>query len=280
MPELPEVETIRRDLKKEILGKKIADIQVNLPRLIKSPTDMVQFVTGLKGKFIKEVSRRGKYIICLLDSGDRLIFHLGMSGFLLYHKRDEVITTRIRPKHNHLCIFFEDGSEIIYNDVRQFGKIWLIKGHEKISRIENLGWEPLEESFSLQTLVDSIQNKKTNIKSLLMNQRIIAGIGNIYANEILFMAGIHPLRKGCSLSTIEIERLYHSIRSTLKKAVIARGMTMEDESYRDLLGQPGNYRQEVMVYGKKNDKCPTCGNPLSLIRIENRSTFFCSNCQK
>ncbi|MFZ2330730.1 MAG: DNA-formamidopyrimidine glycosylase [Atribacterota bacterium] len=279
MPELPEVETIKRDLEKEILYKTITNIQVCLPRIIKYP-GLTQFSSGLKGKFIKGVKRRGKYILCILDNDNYLIFHLGMSGVLFYQRKNENIPSRIKEKHNHILFFFEDGSKMIYNDIRQFGKIWLIYAYEKLPQIESLGWEPLEESFTFQEFFRLVQNKKGNIKSLLMNQKNIAGIGNIYASEILFLAGIHPLRKADSLTENELRKLFLSIRSTLNRAVLARGMTMEDESYFDLLGEPGNYREEVLIYGKKKGNCPICGHPLSVIRIENRSTYLCPNCQK
>ena len=279
MPELPEVETIKRDLEKEILYKIITDIQVNLPRIIKSP-DLNQFSAILKRKFIKGVKRRGKYIHCILNSDDGLIFHLGMSGVLFYQRKNESMPSKIKQKHNHLLFFFEDGSKMIYNDVRQFGKIWLIQAKEKLPEIESLGWEPLEESFTFQEFFRLVQNKNRSIKSLLMDQKNIAGIGNIYASEILFLAGIHPLRKSNSLTENELRKLFLSIRSTLNRAVLARGMTMEDESYFDLQGEPGNYREEVLIYGKKKGNCPICGHPLSVIRIENRSTYLCPNCQK
>ena len=279
MPELPEVETIKRDLEKEVLHKTITDIEINLPRIIKSP-GLAQFSTALRGKFIKRVKRRGKYIHCILNSDGGLVFHLGMSGVLFYQRKNEIIPSKIKQKHNHLLFFFEDGSKMIYNDIRQFGKIWLIQAKQKLPEIESLGWEPLENSFTFQEFFRLVQNKNGNIKSLLMNQKNIAGIGNIYASEILFLAGIHPLRKANSLTENELRKLFLSIRSTLNRAVLARGMTMEDESYFDLRGEPGNYREEVLIYGKKKGNCPICGHPLSVIRIENRSTYLCPNCQK
>jgi formamidopyrimidine-DNA glycosylase len=279
MPELPEVETIKRDLEQEVLNKKIIGIKVSLPRLIKIPT-VNQFRKCLKEAFIKMIKRKGKYILCFMNTGDCLIFHLGMSGSLLYQKRNERVVARVNNKHNHLLFIFEDGSKMIYNDVRQFGKIWLIKENYKLREIESLGWEPLEENFTLQEFTRTIQSKKGNIKSLLMNQKIIAGIGNIYANEVLFLAGIHPMRKGNSLNNNELWKLYLSIKNVLNNAVLARGTTIADESYRDLQGKPGSYIEKVLVYGKKTGKCPVCGNPLSVIRIENRSTFLCSSCQR
>lgn len=279
MPELPEVETIKRGLEKEIINKVIVTLQVNLPRLLKNITAN-QFQELMTGKMIKTVQRRGKYILCVLDSSDTLIFHLGMSGLLLYQEKDKKAISNIKQKHNHLSFTFEDNTKMIYNDVRQFGKVWLIREDEKLSQLESLGWEPLAEDFLFTQFKEIFRNKKRNIKSLLMNQKNIAGIGNIYANEVLFCAGIHPLRKGDSLSTQELKKLYLAIKDTLHKAIILGGTTMADESYRNLWGNPGNFAREILVYGKKNGFCPICGGPLSVIRIENRSTFLCPNCQK
>ncbi|HOR42743.1 MAG TPA: bifunctional DNA-formamidopyrimidine glycosylase/DNA-(apurinic or apyrimidinic site) lyase [Atribacterota bacterium] len=279
MPELPEVETIRRGLEKEVLHKRIIDVQINLPRLIKNLTEN-QFKTRLTGSFIKTIKRRGKYLLCLLNTKDCLIFHLGMSGLLLYLGKDMRTIPKIKEKHNHLSISFEDASKIIYNDVRQFGKIWLIREGEKLPAIESLGWEPLDDKFTFQIFFDLFRNKKGGIKSQLMNQKYITGVGNIYANEALFQAGIHPQRKSDSLTDQELQKLYFAIKDTLKRAILCDGTTMADESYRNIWGKPGNFAEHILVYGKKNGHCPICGNPLSLIRIENRSTFVCTACQK
>jgi formamidopyrimidine-DNA glycosylase len=278
MPELPEVETIRRGLEKKITNKRIIKIQVNLPRLIKKPKEH-GFTARLKGTFVKNIKRRGKYIIFLLNSTDYLVVHLGMSGLLLYHKY--ILTLpKINEKHNHIILCFEDRSEMIYNDVRQFGKIWLLKKDEKLSGIESLGFEPLEHHFTFNKFYQLLQSSKGNIKSLLMNQKKIAGIGNIYANEILFHAGIYPLRKVSSLTKDEARSVYFYIREILSKAIKFRGTTMLDESYRDSQGMKGQYRKLIMVYGKKGGICPFCGQPLEVIRIENRSSFVCPICQK
>lgn len=279
MPELPEVETIRRGLEKEVLHKRIIDVQINLPRLIKNLLEN-QFKKRLTGSFIKTIKRRGKYLLCLLNMKDCLIFHLGMSGLLLYLGKDMRTIPKIKEKHNHLSISFEDASKMIYNDVRQFGKIWLIREGEKLPAIESLGWEPLDDKFTYQIFFDLFRNKKVGIKSLLMNQKYITGIGNIYANEALFQAGIHPQRKSDSLTDQELQKLYFAIKDTLKRAILCDGTTMADESYRNIWGKPGNFAEHILIYGKKNGHCPICGNPLSLIRIENRSTFVCTACQK
>ena len=251
---------------------------VNLPKIIKNPK-ADEFKARLKGVLIENVRRRGKYILFFLNTADYLVIHLGMSGRLLY-RTNNLPLPKIDEKHNHLLFFFEDGSEMVYNDVRQFGKIWLLKKDEKLPNIKSLGFEPLEAHFTFYEFFKMLQSSKGNIKSLLMNQKKIAGIGNIYANEILFHAGIHPLRRPCSLLEDEAKRVYLQIRDILSKAIALSGTTMIDESYRDLQGNRGQYGKAIMVYGKKMGICPICGQPLDVIRIENRSTFVCSICQK
>jgi len=281
MPELPEVETVKRGLEKEIINKKIAKIQVNLPSLIKKPP-IDKLMTRLKNNMIISIKRRGKYIIIIFDTMDYLVVHLGMSGRLLFQPKTlphSKISNTIE-KHNHILFFFEDGSKIIYNDVRKFGKMWLLKRDEKLTRIESLGFEPLEPCFTVSEFYRILQESKVNIKSFLMNQKNIAGIGNIYANEILFHAGVNPLRKANSLRKDEVKRIYLQTKNILLKAISSGGTTMIDESYLDLSGNRGEYGKEIMVYGKKTGICPICGQPLEVIRIENRSTFLCSKCQK
>lgn len=281
MPELPEVETIRRNLEKIITKKILIKVQVKTPILIKKPK-INEFIYKLKNILITGVTRRGKYIIIHFDTMDSLIIHLGMSGRFEYTSSNELPSKifKKQQKHNHLFFFFKDGSRLIYNDVRKFGKIWLLEKGENLPRIENLGFEPLDEEFNFDKFYKLLVDSTKNIKQLLMDQKIIAGIGNIYANEILFNSRIHPLRKTCSLSEDEAKKIYLNIKRILVDAINLRGTTMVDESYVDLQGNTGSYGGTLNVYGKKNDSCPVCGNPLKIIRIENRSTFVCSKCQK
>jgi len=281
MPELPEVETVKRGLEKEIINKKIAKIQVNIPSLIKKP-EIDEFMTRLKNTMVISIKRRGKYLKILFNTMDYLVVHLGMSGRLLFQPKKNLPSkiSKTMEKHNHILFFFEDGSKIVYNDVRKFGKMWLLKKDENLSRIESLGFEPLEPYFTVSELYRMLQESKVNIKSFLMNQKNIAGIGNIYANEILFHAGVNPLRKANSLTKDEVKRIHLQTKNILLKAISSGGTTMIDESYLDLSGNRGEYGKEIMVYGKKAGMCPFCGQPLEVLRIENRSTFLCPNCQK
>ena len=278
MPELPEVETIRCDLEKEIINQRIVDIQINLPKLIKIPeTD--EFASRLKGNFVIKIKRRGKYLLFFLNSSDYLVVHLGMTGLLMQQRPNSIIPA-MNLKHNHILFFFQDRNKIIYNDVRQFGKLWLLKKDEQLPGIKSLGFEPLESHFSFPEFFKILKGSKENIKSLLMNQKKIAGIGNIYANEILFKSGIHPLRKGNSLNKDAGKRIYWHIRNTLLKAIESRGTTIADEAYRDSHGVKGQFGKQIQIYGKRGGKCPLCGQPIEIIKIENRSTFICSLCQK
>jgi len=281
MPELPEVETIRRGLEKEIINKIISEVQVKTPILIKRP-QVDEFIARLKNVTIVATNRRGKYIIIYFDTKEYLVIHLGMSGRLLYQPEKDIFLENSKDieKHNHIFILFKDGSKIIYNDIRKFGKIWLLEEKEQLHRINSLGFEPLDPSFSIDALQKLLKNNNKNIKSFLMNQKNITGIGNIYANEILFQSGVHPCRKANSLKKDEIKRIYLNIRDILSKAINSGGTTMIDESYLDLNGNKGEYGKSLMVYGKKADICPVCGIPLEVIKIDNRSTFICTNCQK
>lgn len=281
MPELPEVETIKRGLEKKIINKIISEVQVKNPILIKRP-QVNEFIARLKNVTVVRIDRRGKYIIIYFDAKEYLVIHLGMSGRLLYQPEKDIFleNSKVIEKHNHIFILFKGGSKVIYNDVRKFGKIWLLEEKEQLHRISSLGLEPLGPSFSIDKFQRILKNNNKNIKSFLMNQKNIAGIGNIYANEILFQSRVHPCRKVNSLKKDEIKRLYLNIKDILSKAIKSGGTTMIDESYLDLNGNKGEYGKRIMVYGKKADICPVCGIPLEIMRIDNRSTFICTNCQK
>jgi len=283
MPELPEVETIKKGFQKKLINKTIEKVQVKTTTLIKM-SRINELLSKLPNARISDVKRRGKYIIINLNIDYKLIIHLGMSGRLEYFPAtDKETSTKIfkrHEKHDHIFFFFDDNSKLVYNDVRKFGKIWFLKNKEKLPRIETLGFEPLEKEFTFDEFLKLLKNCTKNIKKLLMDQKKITGIGNIYANEILFHSRIHPLRKANLLSKDEAKLLYLNIKKILLEAIELKGTTMVDESYIDLEGNKGRYGEVVKVYGKKNGICPACGQPLEIIRIENRSTFVCPNCQR
>lgn len=279
MPELPEVETVKRGLRENIIGKKIIKVNSNTPQIIKTPFSNEEFISRLLGAIFTNINRRGKYLLIDMNTNDILIVHLGMSGRLIY-QTEEQVNKNYLEKHNHIEIIFSKSEKLIYNDTRRFGKIWIVSNSEKLSRIESLGIEPLEPIFTTDKLYELVQNNNQNIKKFLMDQKKIAGIGNIYANEILFLSSIHPLRKASSLTEEEIKILYRKIKNVLNQAIELGGTTMADGSYQDIKGNRGKYGDIIKIYGKNKSNCPVCGNPIESIKVEKRSTFFCSFCQK
>ncbi len=283
MPELPEVETIRRDLQEKIKDKQIKDIIVNISKVIKKPS-LEEFIAKTKDKKIKEVDRRGKYIIIHLDSKDKLIVHLGMTGLLIYpynKNSEEISEGKIKSKHNHLVFTFTDDTQLVFNDVRRFGKIFLVSNIDEVESITKLGVEPLEDYFTEEVFIQILNKKKNSkIKSFLMKQEFVAGLGNIYANEVLYRSNIHPLRLISSLNKKDVRNLYRQVKLVLSEAVELRGSTVADEAYRDTDGKKGKFANKIQVYARKGEPCIKCGHPIELVRIEGRSSFICPQCQK
>ncbi|GAH30259.1 unnamed protein product, partial [marine sediment metagenome] len=234
-----------------------------------------------KGKKIKEVDRCGKYIIIHLDSKDKLIVHLGMTGLLIYPYDNKITEKEINPKHNHLIFTFTDDTQLVFNDVRRFGKIFLVSNIDEVESITRLGVEPLEDYFTEEVFIQVLNKKKNSkIKSFLMKQEFIAGLGNIYANEVLYRANIHPLRLISSLNKKEVRNLYQQIKLVLSEAVKFRGSTVADEAYRDTNGEKGKFVKKLQVYARKGEPCIKCGHSIEVVRIEGRSSFICPQCQK
>ncbi|GAG69759.1 unnamed protein product [marine sediment metagenome] len=280
MPELPEVETIRRDLQKKIKDKQIKDVIINISKIIKKPS-LEEFITKIKDRKIKEIDRRGKYIIIHLDSRNKLVVHLGMTGLLIYPYDNKIAEKEINPKHNHLVFAFTDNTQLVFNDVRRFGKIFLVSNIDEIGSLAKLGVDPLEDYFTEEVFIQILNKKKNGkIKSFLMKQEFITGLGNIYANEVLYGSNIHPLRPVSSLNKKEIKNLYQQIKLVLGEAVKLRGSTVADEAYRDTDGEKGKFAKKLQVYARKGEPCIKCGHPIEVVRIEGRSSFICSQCQK
>jgi len=283
MPELPEVETIKRELEIKIIGKKIDNVIVNKPKIVKKPSQM-EFINELKSKKIKKITRRGKYIIFSLFPKKILVIHLGMSGFLIYpYKADctYIKNGTIKSKHNHIEFIFDDTTQMVFNDVRQFGKTYLVCDVTEIESIARLGVEPLSGKFTEDIFFKLLKkNQQKKIKSLIMKQELIAGLGNIYANESLFRSEIHPSRPASSLNMSEIINLHRQIKYVLNRAIELRGSTIADGAYRDTDGKKGEFKKEIQVYARKGKTCLKCNHPIEMIRIEGRSTFYCPKCQK
>jgi formamidopyrimidine-DNA glycosylase len=279
MPELPEVETIRRDLHRKVKDKEIKFVTVNTPKIVKEPP-ISEFCTQIEGKVFKNINRRGKYLVIELDSGKKLVIHLGMTGLLIYPFNEDSKKI-INVKHNHLVFTFIDGTKLIFNDVRKFGKIYLVSNLNKIKGMAKLGLDPLDDCFKEEIFVQILnKKKKSKIKSFLMNQEFITGLGNIYVNEVLYRANIHPLRKISSLHKEEIGNLYQQIKLVLNKAIKSGGSTVADEAYLNTDGEKGKFAEKLQVYARKGEPCLKCGHSIDVVRIEGRSSFICPQCQK
>ncbi|MDB5084871.1 MAG: Formamidopyrimidine-DNA glycosylase [Bacilli bacterium] len=273
MPELPEVETVRRSLEALIAWKTIEDVQVMLPRIVRTPSDVSEFAFLLQGCTISAVKRRGKFLLFSVDPYV-LVSHLRMEGrYGLYSKEDPI------EKHTHLIFRFTDKTELRYRDVRQFGTFDLLTP-ETLNRIDSLrtmGPEPLESAFTVETLWLALQKRKQNCKAALLDQSFVAGLGNIYVDEALFAAGIHPATKCSAISYDQCARLHQAIRAVLLQALQAGGSSIK--SYVNGYGSAGDFQFQLRVYGRTGQPCTVCGTPISKIRVAGRGTHFCSNCQ-
>jgi len=266
MPELPEVETIKRDLGKVISGKKITGVCVNNPRVIRQPSPAV-FKRSLEGRTIKNILRRGKLLILELSGGKALTIHLKMTGQLVYPGK---------VKNSRVAFHFADGRALDFNDQRLFGELRLTNNWKKLKFVQNLGPEPFDLTSTDFKVM--LSKKKTRIKPLLMDQGFIAGIGNLYASEILFRAKIDPQRPGQSLTGKEKEILYREIREVLGSAIKHGGSSVDD--YVRVSGKPGDYVRFHQVYGRQGKPCLACGAPVKKITQGGRGTYFCPKCQR
>jgi formamidopyrimidine-DNA glycosylase len=278
MPELPEVEVLRRDLDKEVVGKKIKSVEVTGTRSVRRHKNKKEFIALLEGHKITSVQRRGKYLVFRLDGPEALVVHLGMSGQLLRAKS----AREKAPKHSHVVITFTQGGLLRFVDPRTFGEMFMTQYddlEEQVEELAHIGLDPLETAMSWDLFGRMLAEKKTRLKTLLMDQKFIAGIGNVYSDEILFNAGLKWDRMSDSLSQQEVRRLYRAISETLQDAVKYRGSSLSDMQYCDLFGQPGEYQLYHQVYDKEGQPCQRCRRPLRRARFSNRSTFFCEACQ-
>lgn len=266
MPELPEVETVKRELEKVILGKKITDVIINNPKVIKEPK-REDFVKGLKNTVIKNIFRKGKLLILEVSSGKSLAIHLKMTGQLVYPGD---------AKKSRVSFVLSDGKFLDFNDQRLFAELRLIDDWRNLDFIRRLGPEPFD--LNPGQFKEMLALKKTKIKPLLMDQSFVAGIGNLYASEALFRAGIYPARSASSLTDQEKELLFKEIKETLQEAIKHKGSSVDQ--YVQLSGNPGNYAKYHKVYDRKNKPCFICKTPIKRIALGGRGTFFCSKCQK
>ena len=299
MPELPEVETVRASLARDLVGKKIKAVAVDNGRVVRRHKTAKEFRALLEGHSIKSVERLGKNLVFGLDNATHLVVHLGMSGQLLRAKGPK----EPKPKHTHVVFTFTQGGELRYVDPRTFGELYVSKppleGTEaeiskfarlsiggdglalrrQVPELAHLGIDPFEDQIGWDRLAAILRSRTTMLKIVLTDQDIIAGIGNIYADEILYAAGLGPDRAADSLSTIEIRRLHRTITELLTDAIKYGGSTLDDEQFVNPDGKPGTFQQRHQVYNREGLACLHCRRPIVRITLRQRSTFFCEKCQ-
>ena len=279
MPELPEVETIRRDLQGEVIGKKIKAVEVRNGRTVRRHPSAKQFRAQLEGRSITAINRAGKYILVVLDDGATLVIHLGLSGQL--HRVKNVKEAKVT--HTHAVITFTQGGRLRFVDPRTFGELFVsaapAEGEPALPELAHLGFDPLEEIMSWEKFWVLLSSHKAALKPLLMDQDFVAGIGNLYADEILFAAGLRYDRLSNSLSSQEVRRLYRSMVETLTEAVKRRGSSLADEQYRDLFGAVGEYQEQHQAYEREGQACRRCRSVIVKVKSGGRSTYFCDHCQ-
>ncbi|MDR2831399.1 MAG: bifunctional DNA-formamidopyrimidine glycosylase/DNA-(apurinic or apyrimidinic site) lyase [Rickettsiales bacterium] len=269
MPELPEVEVISNFLLDKIKNKQISNVTVNNWNLRVPITKNIDDV--LKNKVVSDIKRRGKYMIWNTDNV-AVIIHLGMSGKLIYAECNQA-----QNKHDHVVFLFSDNTSIIFNDPRRFGLVIVLNKEQEMNFFDDFGIEPLTDEFNGNYLQKLLKNKKVNIKSALINNKLIVGVGNIYASESLFRARLSPLRPAQDLTYRECEKLAAEIKNTLNDAITAGGSTLKD--YAQPSGSVGYFQNSFYVYGKVQKPCKICNNIITLIRQNGRSTYFCNVCQ-
>ncbi len=274
MPELPEVETVRRTLQQKLAGLKFTDVQIFLPKIVRTP-DPGEFRKTITDKKIIRISRRGKYLLVCLSSSHTLVVHLRMTGRLIYSESDGP-----PPKYTHAIFHLDNGARLYFADMRQFGQMWLVpvSSLDDLAGYKKLGVEPLDDLFTRDYLKKQLRRRHARIKSLLLDQTFIAGLGNIYTDEVLHRARINPERLATTLTPREIARLYHAIRDVLQESIENRGTSVRD--FVDGNGQAGKYQEHLRVYGREGKPCPCCGEKIVRKKVGGRSSYFCPSCQK
>ncbi|MGO4888677.1 DNA-formamidopyrimidine glycosylase [Anaerobacillus sp. MEB173] len=273
MPELPEVETVKRTLQTLVIGKTISDVKIFWPKIIKHPDDAEQFRQLLIGQQIEDIDRRGKFLKFIFQD-IVLVSHLRMEGRYGLYQEDEP-----RNKHTHVCFVFTDHSELRYQDVRKFGTMHLFPRGTEESQLplSQLGVEPFSDQFTPAYLKNILAKTHRKVKVVLLDQANVVGLGNIYVDEALFQARIHPERSASSLSDAEIDRLHQQIKVTLQEAIDLGGSSIK--SYVNGQGEMGMFQQQLYVYGRKGEPCKVCETILLKTVVGGRGTHFCPNCQ-
>ncbi|MEO0089154.1 MAG: bifunctional DNA-formamidopyrimidine glycosylase/DNA-(apurinic or apyrimidinic site) lyase [candidate division WOR-3 bacterium] len=274
MPELPEVETIKKELKPLLINKKFIGVKLENKKIIGYP-QYREFLKEIINRKILDINRKGKYLTFKLSGNYNLTFHLRLSGRLIYNEnlKEEIKYSRIKFLLNNGVLFF--------SEPRLLGRVYLYPKNQppkNLSSLNNLGREPLMPEFNFQYLKEKVKNRYTNIKSLLLDQKIACGVGNIYSDEALFCAKIHPKRKGSSLKDYEIKRLVKCLKKIIKMAIKKMGTSISD--YLRPNGKEGSFQKYLKVFRREGERCVRCNSKIRRIKINNRSSYFCPNCQK
>lgn len=271
MPELPEVETTRCGIAPHISGERVTRCHIRQHKLRWPIPDKLENI--LQQQKLHSIDRRAKYLLLNFDSGI-LIIHLGMSGGLRI-----VSPLAVAEKHDHVDIVFSNKKVLRFHDPRRFGAIlWTTKPIQQHKLISHLGPEPLSHSFDADYLVQQCKRRKGPIKNVIMDQKVVVGVGNIYASEALFASGIHPSRAACQISKKRLAKLTDEIQTILRLAIGQGGTTLKD--FTNAEGKPGYFKQSLKVYGRESEACETCSRPVKKMLIGQRSSFYCSHCQK
>jgi len=287
MPELPEVETTVRDLQKKILGRKIKDIWTDFQKMIKKPRDFKDFKKGIEGRKIENIRRRGKNILIDLSGNKTLLIHQKLTGHLLLGKWKKKGNIWLPPPgplsekvntYIHLLFTFDGGQQLALSDLRKFAKAELLNKDELKKELSSLGPEPLDKSFTFENFTEALSRPRGKIKQVLMDQTVIAGIGNIYSDEILWRAKVHPFKEISQLSEKELKNIYRAIKKTLPLAIKLCGESISD--YRTLFGEAGFFDKARKVYRREGEKCNRCGTIIKRVKLAGRSAHFCPQCQR
>jgi formamidopyrimidine-DNA glycosylase len=276
MPELPEVETVRARLEPVLVGRLLQDVEILDPRLTR-PFDPSGVASELQGERVAAVDRRGKYLVVRFESGRVLLIHLRMTGNLLHGSLGNGLA--VDDPHRRAVVRLDDGSDVVYRDVRRFGTWLLLEPHQFDPYLEpRVGLEPLARSFTTKRLAEALAGRSAPVKAAILDQRRVAGVGNIYADEALWRARIHPQRPAGELDVDEVKMLHAGIRRALKAGIERQGATLRD--YRTPDGGSGAMQHEFKVYGRAGEPCDRCGTPIEKIRAAGRGTWYCPGCQR
>jgi formamidopyrimidine-DNA glycosylase len=271
MPELPEVETVVRGLRAPLTGRTITTVAIRWPGSIGAP-DPDAFAEQLTGRVITDINRRGKWVVIELSGGHTLLAHLRMTGQLVLESAECP-----EDEYTRVILYLDNGQRLRFSDMRKFGRLILTEDVDEV--LGDLGPEPLAEDFTVGRFKRMLAQRRGQIKSLLLNQRFLVGLGNIYVNEALWRAGIHPLRSANSLSSAEVEALYRAMRSLLRAAIVGGGTTLDNGNFRQVDGSSGDFANQLEIYGRECEPCLRCGASVERVKVGQRSAFFCPCCQ-